>query len=142
MFTETRLLRGIRISCASLVFIFSFLIYGPQILSENILRFLLFGVGFFGNADALIFTLGAKLSTPQTSGMIISWINSVSMFGEPVLQKWIGVALDKHWSGFSDADGLRIYRAFDYECAMSVMLKVVCVCFVIACLMRNKKQTA
>ena len=142
MFAETRLLRGIRISCASLVFIFSFLIYGPQILSENILRFLLFGVGFFGNADVLIFTLGAKLSTPQTSGMIISWINSVSMFGEPVLQKWIGVALDKHWSGLSDADGLRIYRAFDYECAMSVMLKVVCVCFVIACLMRNKKQTA
>ena len=74
--------------------------------------------------------------------MIISWINSVSMFGEPVLQKWIGVALDKHWSGLSDADGLRIYRASDYGCAMSVMLKVVCVCFVIACLMRNKKQTA
>ena len=142
MFAETRLLRGIRISCASLVLIFAFLIYGSQILSENTLRFLLFGIGFFGNADVLIFTLGAKLSTPQTSGMIISWINSVSMFGEPVLQKWIGVALDKNWSGLLDANGLKLYQAVDYECAMSVMLKVVCVCFVIACLMRNKKQTA
>lgn len=133
---------GIRISCASLAIIFAVFIFGPQTLPVALLQTMLFCVGFFGAADILACTMGAKLSTPQTSGMIISWINSVSMFGEPVLQKWIGVALDKHWSGLSDAGGLRIYQAFDYECAMSVMLKVVCVCFVIACLMRNKKQTA
>ena len=142
MFAGTKLLRGIRISCASLVLIFAFLIYGPQTLNGSILWFLLFGIGFFGNADVLIFTLGAKLSTPQTSGILISWINSVSMLGEPVLQKRIGVALDKNWSGLLDANGLRLYQAVDYECAMSVMLKVVCVCFVIVCLMRNRKQTA
>lgn len=137
-----RVLWGVRISCASLAVIFTVFIFGPQTLSTLLLQTLLFCVGFFGGADILACTLGAKLSTPQTSGMIISWINSVSMFGEPVLQKWIGVALDKHWSGLSDAGGLRLYQAIDYECAMSVMLKVVCVCFVIACLMRNKEQTA
>ena len=133
---------GIRVSCASLAIIFAVFIFGPQTLSVALLQIMLFCVGFFGAADILACTMGAKLSTPQTSGMIISWINSVSMFGEPVLQKWIGVTLDKHWSGLSDAGGLRLYQAIDYECAMSVMLKVVCVCFVIACLMRNKEQTA
>jgi hypothetical protein len=140
--SNRNVLWGIRISCASLGVIFAVFIFGPQTLSGVLLQALLFCVGFFGGADILACTLGAKLSTPQTSGMIISWINSVSMFGEPVLQKRIGVALDHHWSGLLDTNGLKLYRAIDYECAMSVMLKVVCVCFVIACLMRNKKQAA
>lgn len=134
-----RVLWGIRISCAILGVIFSVFIFGPQTLSNVLLQALLFCVGFFGGADILACTLGAKLSTPQTSGIIISWINSVSMFGEPVLQKWIGIALDHHWSGLLDANGLKFYQAVDYECAMSVMLKVVCVCFVLACLMRSGK---
>ena len=137
--SNRNVLWGIRISCASLGIIFAVFIFGPQTLSGILLQTLLFCVGFFGGADILACTLGAKLSTPQTSGMIISWINSVSMFGEPVLQKRIGVALDHHWSGLLDANGLKLYQAVDYECAMSVMLKVVCVCFVIACLMRNKR---
>ena len=135
----TKVMWGIRTSCAALAIIFSVFIFGPQTLPWVLLQILLFCVGFFGGADILACTLGAKLSTPQTSGMIISWINSVSMFGEPVLQKWIGVALDKNWSGLLDASGLRLYQAVDYEGAMSVMLKVVCVCFVIACLMRSKR---
>ena len=140
--SNRNVLWGIRISCASLGVIFAVFIFGPQTLSGVLLQALLFCVGLFGGADILACTLGAKLSTPQTSGMIISWINSVSMFGEPVLQKCIGVALDHHWSGLLDTNGLKLYRAIDYECAMSVMLKVVCVCFIIACLMRNKKQAA
>ena len=134
-----KVMLGIRTSCAILALVFSVLIYGPQTLNGGILQLLLVCIGFFGAADILACTMGAKLSNPLTSGMIISWINSVSMFGEPILQKWIGVALDKHWSGVSDANGLRLYQAIDYECAISVMLKIVCVCFVIACLMRNKK---
>ena len=64
------------------------------------------------------------------------------MLGEPVLQKWIGVALDRHWSGVSDANGLRVYQVRDYEAALSVMLAVTIVCTIIAFCMKNAKKQA
>ena len=135
------ILCGIRLCCGSLVLIFAILIYGTR-LPYTALQMLLFLMGLFGAADVFAFTLGAHLSTPQTSGMLMSWINSVGMLGEPVLQKWIGVALDRHWSGVSDANGLRVYQVRDYEAALSVMLAVTIVCTIIAFCMKNAKKQA
>ena len=136
-----RILQGVRLCCGGLVLIFVLLICGTQ-LPSLILQPLLFLMGLFGAADVFAFTLGARLSTPQTSGMLMSWINSIGMLGEPVLQKWIGVALDRRWSGLSDANGLRIYQIKDYESALSIMLAVTVVCWVISLCMKEKSPTA
>ena len=136
-----RILRGVRICCGGLVLVWVLLLYSTQ-LPSLILQPLLFLMGLFGAADVFAFTLGARLSTPQTSGMLMSWINSIGMLGEPVLQKWIGVALDRRWSGLSDANGLRIYQIKDYESALSVMLAVTVVCWVISLCMKEKTPVA
>ena len=136
-----RILRGVRICCGGLVLVWVLLLYSTQ-LPSLVLQPLLFLMGLFGAADVFAFTLGARLSTPQTSGMLMSWINSIGMLGEPVLQKWIGVALDRRWSGLSDANGLRIYQIKDYESALSVMLAVTVVCWVISLCMKGKPPVA
>lgn len=134
----TKILWGIRVSCAFLAILFGVFIYGSSHLSGWVIQSLLFCVGFFGAADILACTLGAKMSNPQTSGMIISWINSVGMLGEPILEKWIGKALTRNWSGLLDEHGLHVYTASDYEFAISVMFQVVCVCLVLSCCLRRK----
>ena len=136
-----RILRGVRICCGGLVLVWVLLLYSTQ-LPSLVLQPLLFLMGLFGAADVFSFPLGARLSTPQTSGMLMSWINSIGMLGEPVLQKWIGVALDRRWSGLSDANGLRIYQIKDYESALSVMLAVTVVCWVISLCMKGKPPVA
>lgn len=135
-----KILWGIRLCCGGLVVIFVLLIYGTQ-LPSVVLQTVLFLMGLFGAADVFAFTLGARLSTPQTSGMLMSWINSVGMLGEPVLQKWVGFALDKHWSGALDAGGLRMYQTTDYESALTLMLIITAVCFT-AALFTGRKETA
>lgn len=133
-----KVLWGIRVSCAFLAAIFGIFIYGPSTLPGWMIQALLLLVGFFGGADILACTLGAKMSNPKTSGMIISWINSVGMLGEPILEKWIGKALARNWSGLLDEHGLHVYVASDYESAIGVMFLVVCICFVLSCCLRRK----
>ena len=137
-----KVLWGVRICCLVLVMIFGVFIYGPHQIAPILLQGLLFGLGFFGSADILVCALSVRSATPQISGMILSWINSVSMLGEPFLQKWIGYGLDRHWAGGVTAEGLRIYQASDYESAIGVMLQVSFICCVIACLMRIRKNVA
>ena len=71
----------------------------------------------------------------------MSWINSVGMIGEPVLQKWVGFALDRHWSGTLDASGLRIYQTTDYESALMPMLILTTTCFAAALIMGRKEAS-
>ena len=135
-----KILWGVRLCCGGLVGIFALLIYGTQRPSV-VLQTVLLLMGVFGAADVFAFTLGAQLSTPQTSGMLMSWINSIGMLGEPVLQKWIGVALDRRWSGLTDGNGLRLYRTADYESALTLMLIMSALCFAVAFIMKNKGKT-
>ncbi len=135
-----KIIRGVQVCCGGLVLIFCLLIYGAHI-SPVSLKIVLFAMGLFSAADALAFTLGARLSTPQISGMLMSWINSVGMIGEPMLQKWVGFALDRHWSETLDASGLRVYQTNDYESALTLMLILTAVCFAIALFMGRKETS-
>ena len=138
LFKGKQSLRGVRICCVILIGLFCTLIYGPGSLSPMLLQAILFSLGFFACADILCFALAAQFSTPQTSGLIVGWVNTVNMLGFTFFQYLVGHFLDKYWSGTVNTNGLRLYAARDYELALGILLNTVILALLIASLMRSR----
>ena len=131
-------LKGVRFCCIMIAGLFSILIYGPNVMPAFVLQTILFALGFFACADVLCYALAEQESTPQTSGLIIGWTNTINMLGFTLLQTFVGRSLDEYWSGTVNAEGLRVYQSYDYELALGLLLNCVLVCLFIAFLMRTK----
>lgn len=131
-------LRGVRVCSTGLIILFILLIYGPDVWPSCILQLILFFLGLFGCADILCFTLAAQSSTPQTSGFIVGWMNTINMLGLTLLQACVAHTLDSHWSGLINDQGLRVYQTHDYELALGVLLNVAILGLFTACLMRSR----
>lgn len=130
--------RGVRTCYFTLICIFIFFIYGSDIVHPTFLKLILFLAGIAACGDILCFALVAQISTPQTSGLTVGWVNTINMLGLSLLQKLVALSLDKHWSGTLNEHALRIYQAGDYECALETLLNVVIIGAVITCFMRSK----
>ena len=128
MLFAKNIMRGACIGCTVLTVLFFTVVNGSASVSTALLCIFLLSIGIFSAIDMLFFALGARLSTPQTSGLIASFINSIGMFGEPILQKYIGMMLHRTWNGALSNEGLPLYRTVDYERALQIlpMLAVVC----------------
>lgn len=131
MLFAKNILRGARICCAVLTLLFCVLINGPASVPTVLLYVFLLQIGLFSAVDMLFFALGARLSTPQNSGLIASLINSVGMFGEPILQKHIGLMLHGARNGTRLANGLPLYDAAAYEHALRILPILACVCLLL-----------
>lgn len=128
MLFSKNIMRGACIGCTVLTVLFFTVVNGPASLSITLLAVFLLSIGIFSAIDMLFFALGARLSTPQTSGLIASLINSVGMFGEPILQKHIGMTLHRFWNGILSNEGLPLYRTADYEHALQILPILACIC--------------
>ena len=128
MLFAKNIIRGACVGCTVLTVLFFTVVNGPASLSITLLAVLLLSIGIFSAIDMLFFALGARLSTPQTSGLIASFINSVGMFGEPILQKHIGITLHRTWNGTLSNEGLPLYRTVDYERALQILPILACIC--------------
>lgn len=125
------IVRGIHIACAVSAVLFFMLINGSASVSHASLTVFLLLLGLFSAVDMLFFALGARSSTPQTSGLIASFINSVGMCGEPILQKHIGITLHRARDAILSDSGLPLYRTADYEHALQILPILACVCFLL-----------
>ena len=142
LFNGKQSLRGVRVCCIVLIGLFGVIIYGPSQLPSFVLQAVLFALGFFACADILCFALAAQLSTPQTSGLIVGWVNTVNMLGLTLLQYLVAHSLDKYWNGAVNANGLRLYETSNYELALGVLLNTVIIALLIASLMRSRNIKA
>lgn len=133
-----KVLNGVRICSASLAVLFFTLIYGPSELPTCLLQAMLFLLGVFGCADILCFTLAAQTAKPGTSGLVVGWINTINMLGLTLLQAFVAKILDRCWDGTFNAQGLRLYRADDYELALGILLNTAIVALIVACILRTK----
>ena len=128
MLFAKNIMRGACVGCTVLTVLFFIVVNGPSSLPAVLLVVFLLSIGIFSAIDMLFFALGARLSTPQTSGLIASFINSVGMFGEPILQKHIGIVLHRSWNGALSNEGLPLYQTVDYECALQILPILACIC--------------
>ena len=131
------IVRGARICCVFLGIFFCIFVYGTASFPTMLLSVFLTLTGLFSAVDMLFFALGARLSTPQTSGLTASLMNSVGMFGEPLLQKHIGMTLHHAWNGTLSENGLHLYRTADYEYALRILPILTCVCLVLTFFMKR-----
>ena len=127
----TNIVRGTRVACTVLVILFFILINGSASVSIPLLSVSLLLLGLFSAVDMLFFALGARLSTPQTSGLIASLINSIGMFGEPILQKYIGMMLHRIRNGTLFDNGFPFYQTADYERALQILPILACICLLL-----------
>lgn len=141
IFNGKNTLKGVRICCVFLALLLCVLIYGPHKMPAVVLQGLLFVLGFLGCADILCYALTAQSSTPQTSGLIVGWVNTVNMLGLTLLEKLVASSLDDHWTGAVNDQGLRLYLASDYEVALGVLLNAVLVALCITYFMRKKSRS-
>lgn len=128
MLFSKNIMRGACVGCTVLTILFFMLVNGSASVATALLCIFLLLLGLFSAVDMLFFALGARLSTPQTSGLIASLINSVGMFGEPILQKHIGMTLHRFWNGILSNEGLPLYRTADYEHALQILPILACIC--------------
>ena len=122
------IVRGTRVACTVLTILFFMLVNGSASVPTALLCIFLLLLGLFSAVDMLFFALGARLSTPQTSGLIASFINSIGMFGEPILQKRIGMMLHRAWNGALSNEGMPLYHTVDYERALQILPILACIC--------------
>lgn len=131
MLFAKNIVRGTRIACTVLTIFFFMLINGFSSVPTALLCIFLLLLGLFSAVDMLFFALGTRLSTPQTSGLIASLINSVGMFGEPILQKHIGISLHRTWNGSLSDNRLPLYQTVDYEHALQILPILACICLLL-----------
>lgn len=127
---------SIRVCGLGILFLFTFILFGPPVGIVAVTALLIM-LGIFCGAEMMCFAGAAAYTTQSNSGMTLGVVNTLNMLGGALLQQAIGFLLDKRWSGTLDVDGLRIYSSEDFIIALSVLLVVVILCCLLSFRLKN-----
>jgi predicted MFS family arabinose efflux permease len=109
----------IRMSAGLTALLFLMLIYIPFGFYLSLL--VVFAIGFLTGAQAINFTCAKNSSSPETAGTTVAFSNCIVMLIGAIFQPTLGVILDYFWNNTMGDDGIRIYDAACYSCAMLVI---------------------
>jgi MFS family permease len=98
--------------------------------------FVLFGA--FSSVEILTFAMARDVSSKQTAGMAIAFVNTLCMMGGLIFQREIGSLLDKSWSGQME-NGIRYYSVQNYQHALIIIPVCLFLAFIIALFAKGKK---
>lgn len=115
-------------------------LYWPT-LDKQVLYFLIFLLGLFYSAQAIVFAVGRELSPKEAAGTAIAITNMIVMIGAMFLQPLVGRLLDWSLSAHhaltpKSADKLhQLYSVVDYQWALSIIpcgiiLAAILICFI------------
>lgn len=130
------LTRSIQICCAGLLVLFLMILCLPWIPLSG-LNMLYFIIGVLCGAEMICFTGVVRNATPQTSGLLIGFVNTLNMGGCAVFQQMIGMSLDMQWDGAVNDAGVRIYNADQYTVALTVLPVVLLLCVLLSFLLKK-----
>jgi MFS family permease len=113
--------------CAAVVM--AMILYLPG-LNESNIQVLMFLLGLFYSAQAIVFAVGRELSPGEAAGTAMAVTNMIVMLGAMFLQPLVGHLLDysltKHMGGIAvtevAVDNLqRLYSVYDYQFALAIL---------------------
>jgi MFS family permease len=133
--------RGIRWSGFSLTLLFVVLIYVGG-LSELTVILCLIGLGAFAGAEVICFSGVTRGTTSQNSGVTIGVVNSMDMFGGALLQQGVGSILEFCWKDGFNAAGTKIYALEHYQWALSSLIAITALSWVLSFLLPRDAVTA
>jgi MFS family permease len=87
--------------------------------------------GACSSVEILTFAMARDVSSRQTAGMAIAFVNTLCMLGGLIFQREIGSLLDKSWSG-QMLDGIRYYSVHDYQHALFIIPVSLFLAFILA----------
>lgn len=133
--------RSIMFCTIGVFLIFALLLYGP-LLSLWMLKGCLILLGVCCGVEMLCFTGASQYTLSHNVGTTLGIVNTLNMLGGGILQQVIGSVLDTVWSGKYDLQGVRVYDAYEYQLALSVLFGVVVICCLLCyCLPRDRQTT-
>lgn len=119
------------------------ILYVPD-LNRHTLYALMFVLGLFYSAQAIVFAVGRELSPNEAAGTAIAITNMIVMIGAMFLQPLVGRLLD--WSLLMHQSGLKqstlavdsmkqLYTVADYQFALSILpigivIAAILICFI------------
>ncbi len=115
-----------RVGAIGAAIIIALILYTPNI-NATLLNVLMFSLGLFYSAQAIVFAVGRELSPKEAAGTAIACTNMIVMLGAMLLQPAIGHLLDLsvrlHHPQDILANGAlqQMYTAGDYQFAMSII---------------------
>jgi predicted MFS family arabinose efflux permease len=109
----------IRMSAGLTALLFLMLIYIPFGFYMSLA--VVFAIGFLTGAQAINFTCAKNSASPETAGTTVAFSNCIVMLIGAIFQPTLGVILDYFWNNTVGDDGIRIYDAACYSCAMLVI---------------------
>jgi sugar phosphate permease len=123
-------------------FFMSVILYVPG-LNKQFLYILMFLLGLFYSAQAIVFAVGRELSPNEAAGTAIAITNMIVMIGAMFLQPLVGRLLD--WSLLAHqetagtvADNMKeMYTVFDYQCALSIIPVGIVIAAILICFVRE-----
>jgi MFS family permease len=121
----------------------SLILYVPN-LERHTLYGLMFFLGLFYSAQAIVFAVGRELSPNEAAGTAIAITNMIVMIGAMLLQPLVGRLLDwsllMHQSGLDEktisVDNIKqLYTVADYQFALSILpigitIAAILICFI------------
>ncbi len=96
-------------------------------------------LGFFLGAQALKFNAAFGHAPPSSSGSIVGFVNTLSMFGGYLASQLIGLLLDLFWDGTLQ-DGHKIYSEDAFAQAFGVFIVALAFCFFSTYYIKNKQE--
>ena len=97
-------------------------------------------LGFFLGAQALKFNAAFGHAPPSSSGSIVGFVNTLSMFGGYLAAQLIGLLLDVFWEGALN-NGHKVYSEEAYAKAFGVFIVALAFCFFSTYYIRNKDDS-
>lgn len=121
------------------------ILYVPN-LDHHVLYGLMFLLGLFYSAQAIVFAVGRELSPNEAAGTAIAITNMIVMIGAMFLQPLVGRLLD--WSLFMHQSGLdvqgdhvdkmkQLYTVADYQFALSIIPIGIVIAAILICFIRE-----
>lgn len=133
-FIQRRCLPIMIASVGALIFV-CILLYTPH-LSETYVYITMFLFGLFSSAQILVFAVCHEASGMKIAGTAIALTNMIVMIGGNIFQPVIGKLLDMGWNQHL-VDGARMYSAYDYQMALSVLPVSIFISIIITMLVRE-----
>jgi sugar phosphate permease len=133
---ESRL-KAMRFSATCLLFIFSAIVFGPEV-PLFVMFILLFLAGVCNGGQVLAFACVKEISPRRVSGTAVGLTNMVVMMSGVVFQPLLGKLLDCCWDGAINIDGIRLYSVSAYQSAIIAIPAALAVCWLI---LRFVKET-
>lgn len=135
---QVRLLIGI--AAAAVTALMTVIVFMPD-LSNTVLSVLLVLLGVFVGTEILCFSKACQENDINVAATVTGFLNFVVTIGAAFVQQMVGGLIKWFWNGETNNEGLPIYQVSDYQQALSLVIGISFLSFLLAFFLQDKNPS-